>query len=85
MNLNIITDAYEYEIDRLVCDCKTTGALETLKSIEAQYLGERELLDQIIFNTPYGEERTELLKLFAKKDREFYAATEEAFARLTKI
>ena len=85
MNLNIITDAYEYEIDCLVCDCKTTGALETLKIVEAQYLGERELFDRIIFGTPYGEERTELLELFAKKEREFYAAKDEAFQRLSKV
>lgn len=85
MKLSTITDSYEYEIDCLVCDCKTTGALETLKIIEAQYLGERELFDRIIFGTPYGDERTELLELFAKKEREFYRAKDEAFARLTKI
>ena len=72
MKLSTITDAYEFEIDCLVSDCKTTDALETLKIVEAQYLGERELFDRIIFGTPYGEERTKLLKLFAKKEREFY-------------
>lgn len=51
MKLSTITDAYEYEIDCLVCDCKTTGELETLKIIEAQYLGERELFDRIIKNS----------------------------------
>lgn len=85
MKLSTITDAYEYEVDCLICDCKTTGALETLKPIKTQYRGTRELFDRIIFNTPCGEERNELLELFAKKEREFYAAKDEAFQRLTKV
>ena len=85
MKRSTIINAYDGEINCLVYQCKTTGALETLKIVEALYLGERELFDRIIFGTPYGEERTELLKLFAKKEREFYAAKDEAFARLTKI
>ena len=85
MKLSTITDAYEYEVDCLVRDCKTTGDLETLKIIETQYLAERELLDRIIFRTPCGKERNELLELFAKKEREFWSAYDEAFARLTKI
>lgn len=85
MNLNIITDAYETEVNRLVRDCKATISLETLKLIEEKYWGERRLLDRIIFNTPCGEERNELIDLYTKKDHEFYSAKDEAFAQLTKI
>lgn len=88
MKLSTITDAYEYEIDCLVCDCKTTVSLETLKLIEEKYWGERRLLDRIIFNTQCDkefEERNELIDLYTKKDREFYSAKDEAFAQLTKI
>ena len=85
MKLSFITGAYESEVYCLVRDCKTTTALETLKLIEVECRGARELLDRIIFNTPYGEVRNKLLDLFAKKEREFYSAKDEAFARLTKI
>ena len=88
MKLSAIVDAYETEVNCLVRDCKATISLETLKLIEEKYLGERRLLDRIIFNTQCDkefEERNELIDLYTKKDREFYAATEEAFARLTKI
>lgn len=88
MNLNIITDAYETEVNRLVRDCKATISLETLKLIEKKYWGERSLLDRIIFNTQCDkefEERNELIDLYTKKDREFYAATEEAFQQLTQV
>ena len=88
MKLSTITDAYECEVNRLIRDCKATISLETLKLIEEKYLGERRLLDRIIFNTQCDkefEERNELIDLYTKKDREFYAATEEAFAQITKI
>lgn len=84
MKLSTITDAYEYEIDCLVCDCKTTGALETLKSIEAQYTGKRELFNRIT-ELSESEDQPELLHLYAKKALEFWNARDEAFARLTKI
>lgn len=88
MNLNIITDAYELEVNRLIRDCKATVSLETLKTVEARYLGERELFDRIIFNTQCDkefEERNELIDLYTKKEREFYSAKDEAFAQITKI
>ena len=88
MNLNIITTAYECEVDRLIRDCKATISLETLTLIEEKYLGERRLLDRIIFNTQCDkefEERNELIDLYTKKEREFYAAKDEAFAQITKI
>lgn len=88
MKLSTITDAYECEVNRLIRDCKATISLETLKLIEEKYLGERRLLDRIIFNTQCDkefEERNELIDLYTKKEREFYAAKDEAFAQLTKI
>lgn len=85
MKLSTITDAYEYEVDCLIRDCKTMHELETLKLIEAQYLTARRLFDRIIFRTPCGDERNELIDLYTKKDHEFYAAKDEAFQRLTKI
>ena len=85
MKLSTITDAYEYEVDCLVRDCKTMHELETLKLIEAQYLTARRLFDRIIFRTPCGEERNELIDLYTKKDHEFYAAKDEAFQRLAKV
>lgn len=88
MTLNIITDAYETEVNRLVRDCKATISLETLKLIEKKYWGERSLLGRIIFNTQCDkefEERNELIDLYTKKDREFYAATKEAFQQLTQV
>lgn len=85
MKLSTITDAYEYEVDCLVRDCKTMHELETLKLIEAQYLTARRLFDRIIFRTPCGDERNELLDLFAKKEHEFWSARDEAFQRLAKV
>ncbi len=85
MKLSTITDAYEYEVDCLVRDCETMHELETLKLIEVQYLTARRLFDRIIFRTPCGDERNELLDLFAKKDREFYKAKDEAFQQLTQV
>lgn len=88
MKLSTITDAYETEVNRLVRDCKATVSLETLKLIEEKYLGERRLLDRILFNTQCDkefEERNELIDLYTKKDREFYKAKDEAYDCLTKI
>lgn len=85
MKLFFITDAYESKVNYFVRDCKTTTALETLKLIEIEYRGARDLLDNIIFNMPLGKEYDELSDLLAKKEREFYSAKDEAFARLTKI
>ena len=80
MKLNTITDAYETEVNRLVRDCKATISLETLKLIEEKYWGERRLLDRIIFNTPCGEERNELIDLYTKKDHEFTARKMKRFS-----
>lgn len=88
MKLITITSAYELEVNRLIRDCKATVSLETLKLIEEKYLGERRLLDRIIFNTQCDkefEERNELIDLYTKKEREFYCAKDEAFAQITKI
>ena len=88
MKLITITSAYELEVNRLIRDCKATVSLETLKLIEETYLGERRLLDRIIFNTQCDkefEERNELIDLYTKKEREFYSAKDEAFAQITKI
>nr|DAF76077.1 MAG TPA: hypothetical protein [Caudoviricetes sp.] len=88
MKLSTITSAYELEVNRLIRDCKATISLETLKLIEKKYWGERSLLGRIIFNTQCDkefEERNELIDLYTKKDREFYAATEEAFHRRIKM
>ena len=88
MKLSTIIDAYETEVNRLVRDCKATISLETLKLIEEKYLGERRLLDRIIFNTQCDkefEERNELIDLYTKKDREFYKAKDEAFQQLTQV
>lgn len=88
MKLSTITDAYELEVNRLIRDCKATVSLETLRAIEEKYWGERRLLDRIIFNTQCDkefEERNELIDLYTKKDREFYAAKDEAFQQLSKV
>ena len=85
MKLSTITSAYEHDINCLIGECKATIAPKELRRIEAMYRGERNVLYTIIYSLPCGEERNELFALFAKKEREFYSAKDEAFARLTKI
>lgn len=84
MKLRNIINAYDGEINRLITQCKTTGALETLKLIEAEYAGKRELFNRIT-ELSESEDQPELLHLYAKKALEFWSARDEAFARLTKI
>lgn len=85
MNLNIITTAHEHDVNCLIGECKATIAPKKLELIEARYRGERNLLDTIIYSLPCGEERNELYALFAKKEREFYKAKNEAFHRWLKM
>ena len=85
MELNIITSAYEHDVNCLIGECKATIAPKELRRIEAMYRGERNLLDTIIYSLPCGEERNELYALFAKKEREFYKAKDEAFHRWLKM
>lgn len=84
MKLSTIAYAYDTEVNYLIHACNVTSSLETLKLTEAQYGGERELFSRI-FRDSDREDRLELFCLFKTKEREFFAARDKAFARLTKI
>lgn len=84
MRLSTIINAYDGEINCLISQCKTTGALETLKQLEAEYAGKRELFNRIT-ELSEPEDRPELLRLYRKKMREFWSARDEAFARVTAL
>ena len=87
MNINAVKDSYTLAVNSLISECKYTTALETLTNeIEPQFRAIRALITDIIARCLNVDMDYDAWNEFLSGlERDFYAARDKAFRRLTTI
>lgn len=87
MNINTVKDSYTFAVNSLICDCEYTKGIETLTNeIEPQFRAIRALVTDIGARCSNVDMDYDAWNEFLSGlERDFYAARDKAFRRLTTI